>query len=308
MHRIVEVPATPAMRLLARQRHLIALLQALGGDVPCVDFQKMLLLYCKSLGDAPPYEFVPYRFGAFSFTSYADRRKLAERSLLADADSWRLSAKGRQVARAIDLPAVDEFANRYRHLAGDDLVAETYRQFPYFASRSEIVSRVLRDDPATKRRIIAATPQPTGSPLMTIGYEGRSVEAYLNVLLRHGVTVLCDVRRNPLSRKYGFSKRSLMAACEGVGVRYRHLPELGIVGDRRRSLDTQADYDRLFADYERHDLPHQGEAITAIGTLLQAGERVALTCYEHLPHQCHRHCVAEAVERLTSCECGAVHL
>ena len=54
------------------------------------------------------------------------------------------------------------------------------------------------------------------------------MEAYLNLLSVDGVTVLCDVRRNPLSRKYGCSKRALESGCTAVGIRYAHLPQLGI--------------------------------------------------------------------------------
>jgi len=43
---------------------------------------------------------VPYRFGAFSFTSYADCRKLVERGLLTDEDKrWRLTEDGVRRAR-----------------------------------------------------------------------------------------------------------------------------------------------------------------------------------------------------------------
>ncbi|WP_348602891.1 DUF488 family protein [Bartonella tribocorum] len=41
----------------------------------------------------------------------------------------------------------------------------------------------------------------------TIGYEGKSLENYLNCLLENNIKILCDVRKNPISRKYGFSKR-----------------------------------------------------------------------------------------------------
>ena len=116
-------------------------------------------------------------------------------------------------------------------------------------------------------------------------------------MLQAGVTLLCDVRRNPLSRKYGFSKRTLARGCEGVGIRYEHLPELGIDSVERQDLKTQADYDALFDRYERDMLPRQRPAVAAIVTWIQSGESVALTCYEHLPVQCHRHCVAEAVEK-----------
>jgi uncharacterized protein (DUF488 family) len=133
--------------------------------------------------------------------------------------------------------------------------------------------------------------------VVTIGYEGKSLESYLNQLLQDSVTLLCDVRRNPLSRKYGFAKGTLSKACEGVGVRYEHLPELGIASEERKDLVTQADYDALFETYERETLPRQTEALNRIRHWVAEGERVALTCYEAHACQCHRHCVAEALEK-----------
>jgi uncharacterized protein (DUF488 family) len=108
--------------------------------------------------------------------------------------------------------------------------------------------------------------------------------------------LLCDVRRNPLGRKYAFFKRTLSKSCEGVGIRYEHLPELGIASEKRRSLQTQADYDALFAVYERESLPNQQGALGSVRGWIESGERVALTCFERLPEQCHRHCVAEALK------------
>lgn len=176
-------------------------------------------------------------------------------------------------------------------------MAETYRRFPYYATRSEIAERVLAGDVAALARIEAARPAVKPVAITTIGYEGRTLESYLNELLRSGVTLLCDVRRNPLSRKYGFSKGTLSKGCEGVGLRYEHLPELGISSEQRQGLETQADYDALFADYEREALPLQGPALAKIREWVRSGERVALTCYERLPAQCHRHCVSDALER-----------
>ena len=63
-----------APMLFDRQKRLLCLLDALGGDVGNLDFQKLLLLFCSGGTVGQPYEFVPYKFGAFSFTSYADRR------------------------------------------------------------------------------------------------------------------------------------------------------------------------------------------------------------------------------------------
>jgi uncharacterized protein (DUF488 family) len=82
-----------------------------------------------------------------------------------------------------------------------------------------------------------------------------------------------------------------------VGIRYEHLPELGIASDKRKTLETQSDYDELFAEYERTTLPNQTEALDRILGWIDDGERVTLTCYERLPQQCHRTRVAKALER-----------
>ena len=191
------------------------------------------------------------------------------------------------------------FAYRYKNLRGYALVADTYRRYPYYAIRSEISEQVLADDRPTLDRIESTRPKTTPSRLFTIGYEGRSIEVYLNLLIRGGVTLLCDVRRNAISRKYGFSKTTLERACTGVGIRYEHLPELGIESSRRRGLKTEADFKGLFKEYVQESLPNQNDALETIHSWLRSGESVALTCFELEAGQCHRHCVANALEKKT---------
>lgn len=295
--------------LFERQRVLLTLLDALGGQVTPTDFQKLLFLYTR-MQEVPSYEFVPYKFGCFSFSSYADKRRLIERGLLEnDAEQWKLTTEGRAAIRKrpVDVLGAARFHKDHAELRGNDLVAEVYRKYPYYAIRSEIVDKVLKDK---KERELVAKERPAkaAAGLLTIGYEGKCLETYLNQLLRAGVTVLCDVRRNPLSRKYGFSKTTLRGACESLGIRYEHLPELGIPSEERRELNTQADYDALFEDYERDSLPHQTAALDTIRSWIKDGDRVALTCFELHPHQCHRHCVAEAIERKSRGKLKAGHL
>ena len=274
--------------LYERQRHLLALLDALGGFATHTDFQKLLFLYTRECEQTPSYDFVPYRFGSFSFTSYADKRRLIDDGLLAeDEQSWQLTPSGREAARGSNIAPlpVAGFCRRYPQ-RGDALISETYRRYPEMAVRSEIVER-LGLDSATCCRIADARPPRSAPGLLTIGYEGRSLENYLNQLFGQSVTVLCDVRRNPLSREYGFSKGTLSHACEGVGIRYEHLPELGIGSEKRQNLETQADYDALFAEYERDSLPRQKAALSRIrGWISEERERVALTCFELRPEQC----------------------
>ncbi len=281
--------------LYQRQKLLLSLLKTIGGEAKSTDFQKLLFLFTKEHEEEPSYEFVPYRFGCFSFTSYADKRKLIERGYLEDCDSWKIQKEGPAPGHK-QRQSLFQLREKYEGKRGTDLINEVYSRFPETAWRSEIVDSVIKDQ-SLKRRIKRAKPTRKGPGLATIGYEGKSLEKYLNLLLEDGVTILCDVRKNPLSRKYGFSKGALSSSCEGVGIQYRHLPELGIPSERRQELKTQKDYDDLFELYERNDLPKQSEALKRIASWVESGERVALTCYEHEPEQCHRHCVAEAVEQ-----------
>jgi uncharacterized protein (DUF488 family) len=280
-----------------RQRMLLRLLGGLGGSARNLDFQKVLFLFCQEARAEKLYDFVPYRYGAFSFTSYADRRKLTAHGLIQDNESvWQFTEDGKDAAQGEPNVLIAEFVQRLGGLRGDALVAETYRRFPYYATRSEIADRVLRGESEALARIGDAREQSAKQALFTIGYEGHSLESYLNTLIGAGVSLLCDVRRNPISRKYGFSKSTLSGACVGLGIRYEHLPELGIASAQRQELRTQEDYDVLFRLYEENWSPNQALALTVIRTWVEAGERVALTCYEHLPCQCHRRCVAEQLE------------
>jgi hypothetical protein len=296
--------------LFDRQRLLLELLDALNEPVGSTDFQKLLFLYTREAESTPSYDFVPYRYGCFSFTSYADKRRLTAQELIEDNDVWTLTEKGHRMARSgqrSPLPMA-RFAGQYKNLRGNALIADVYQRYPYFATRSEIMEKVL---PALedRARVEAARPQKKSPGLVTVGYESKTLETYLNQLLQDGVTLLCDVRRNPLSRKYGFSKSTLTHACIGVGIRYEHLPALGIPSEKRQDLETQTDYDKLFAEYERTTLPKETQTLAKIVNWIQVeGQRVALTCFELLPHQCHRHCVAEAIEKFFGPKLAANHL
>ena len=241
--------------LFERQRLLLTLLDFLDGPVGNTDFQKLLFLYTRECEESPSYEFVPYKFGGFSFTSYADKRRLTEFGLLAkDESQWQLTEAGRQAARksAMQPLVVARFCRERTGLRGNALISEQYRKFPYYATRSDIVEKVLPDAVA-RRRVAEARPKNDKPGLVTIGYEGKCLENYLNQLLRAGVTVLCDVRRNPLSRKYGFSKGTLSKACEGLGIRYEHLPQLGIASEERRNLRRRRITTRCSRTYERDE-------------------------------------------------------
>lgn len=299
-----------SIMLFVRRRLLLTLLDAFGQRLSNTDFQKLLFLYTMECETTPSYDFVPYRFGAFSFTSYADKRRLIEAGLLVDDDHhWQLTEVGRGAVgkKPVAQEAIARFCRQHIRLRGDRLIAEVYRRYPYYATRSEIVERILYD-PTDLSRVVAAQPRRRGAGLLTIGYEGKTLEKYLNQLLKASVTLLCDVRRNPLSRKYGFSKGTLSKACEGLGIRYEHIPELGIASSSRHNLRAQSDYDHLFALYEDNLSFHNAALSMILGWIEREGYRVALTCFEEEPSMCHRHCIAKALEQLGDSTLASQHL
>ena len=128
--------------------------------------------------------------------------------------------------------------------------------------------------------------------LYTIGYEGQSIESYLNRLLSHDVAVLCDVRKNPMSRKFGFSKSSLSRFLRQVGIRYIHIPTLGIESAHRRNIETQEARSALFNEYEVRTLKQRNNELNLLMSLMRDHRRLALTCFEADHTTCHRHVIA----------------
>ena len=285
--------------LYKRQKLLLDLIHAAGGELAATDLQKVLFLFVRQCEDTPSYRFVPYKFGCFSFQSYADRAVLQRKGVIHGSDEtlWKLTAKAKPYLDSKREAELSHFLSSVVPERGDALVQRVYRLDPYFATRSEILDRVFPDK-RDQKPIRSARPTAMEEAVFTIGYEGDSIDGYLDRLIRHNVKLLCDVRRNPLSRKTGFSKRQLDSYCDKVGIAYRHLPELGIPGHRRRELNTKADYCALFAEYRKEDLPEARPAIEELGRLLKKYKRIALTCFEKEHDWCHRHCVADEMEKV----------
>jgi len=251
------------------------------------DFQRLLFDYsrrCRERGVDPPYDFVAREYGPRSYTAAADRDRLARHGLLTSG-VWRLTQEGHRLAGKLENRDVAVFA------------ARPGRRNDASEAGVENQTSVGDHDPGE-------APEDNGSPngglLATIGYERRSYEAYFNQLLGVGISRLCDVRRNPFSRKWGFSKRLLSHGCEELGIRYEPFPELGIAFSHRAGLSDRASYNRLFARYEASTLPRCRDAVARIAGWIDAGERVAITCYERDSRDCHRSRLATAIVKTAS--------
>jgi len=284
----------PSAPVYHRQRMLLFLLHAAGGRLSKLDLQKLLFLYVQD-SDATHYTFVPYKYGCYSFLARDDMDLLAKRGWLRvgrnHVDLTTPLAGQNWASESPERLGVTRWL-RTHELRGDQLIREVYRRYPYYAIRSEMKERLLDDTELERVNDVARATLKSGQTLFTLGYEGIHFEEYANKLLRNGVRLLCDVRRNPLSRKFGFSGRALATLLPKLGIEYLHLPELGIASEQRKDLDAEGARKRLFEAYSR-ELPEKDHALDGIRTLLREKGPIALTCFEQHPKDCHRHCIAD---------------
>ncbi|MGE8400047.1 MAG: DUF488 family protein [Delftia tsuruhatensis] len=132
--------------------------------------------------------------------------------------------------------------------------------------------------------------------IMTIGYEGASIEDFLATLVKAKVTVLLDVREIPVSRRKGFSKKLLADHVASVGIVYRHERDLGSPKEIRHQLHADGDYTTYFRSFSKY-IESQRPLLEKLAFELDGN--VALVCYERDPATCHRSVVAKRLELMT---------
>lgn len=278
-----------------RRKIILSLLQLFDNELEKLAFQKLLFLFSQRK-QKPAYEFVPFQYGCYSFSAQADVLTMCQQQLLQDKDHkiYKLDRTNYiDTLKVDDMKMLLELKQVYGKMQTQALVKHTYIHYPYYAINSSIAEKILNHQQVQK--VVASKPAKKETVLFTIGYEGISLEAYLNKLILNDVKLLIDVRRNPISMKYGFSKRTLKKFCESLGIQYLHIPEVGIASEQRQVLNSQKDYDLLFLNYQKNTLSETALQQAQILNLLQEHQRVALTCFESNICQCHRKPLAESI-------------
>lgn len=278
-----------------RRKVILALLELFEGELEKIRLQKLLFLFSIRQVKAD-YDFIPYKYGCYSYSANADLTAMVEQGILAEnANGFEKKDKGVYLTKLkeADKKELLQIKTQYGKMSGNALMKHTYLNFPYYATKSVKAKEILSSE--EQEKVNKAKPTSNKTILFTIGYEGISLEEYLNRLLKHDVKVLVDVRMNPLSMKFGFSKTLLKRYCESLDIKYMHFPNLGIQSEQRQSLNSQGDYDKLFAVYRKENLTKTKGEQQVLIKLLQENKRIALTCFEADICQCHRKHLADAI-------------
>ncbi|GGL57849.1 DUF488 domain-containing protein [Planomonospora parontospora] len=121
-------------------------------------------------------------------------------------------------------------------------------------------------------------------PLFTIGHSTHSFSVFRDLLRRHGITAVADVRSIPVSRfAPQFNRDAINRSLCDAGIKYVFLgKELGArTNDPDCYIDGRVQYKRL---------ARTAEFTNGIARLLKGAEieRIAIMCTEQEPLDCHR--------------------
>ena len=291
-----------------RRKVLMALLQSFDGQLEKIALQKLLFLMTSKQKEAT-YSFIPFHFGSYSISANADLTAMVRHGLLTeDVNNFSKADKTNYVHKLTieDQKILSEIKSNYEKLNSKELMKFTYLNFSYYAINSKTAKDILTKSEYEK--VLSAKPINDRTILFTIGYEGISLEEYLNRLIKNDVKTLVDVRNNPVSMKFGFSKNTLRLYCEKLGIEYIHVPEVGIRSEYRQGLKVQADYNELFEQYKKSTLQETKDHQNKILEILKNKRRIALTCFESDTSKCHRSYLAKSIIELSDWKFELKHI
>lgn len=231
--------------------------------------------------EMPFYHFFAYKQGPFSHLCFYDLRQLKANRLINEGET-ALTQEGKAALNGTERKydhhrignMLDKFSNEKQ------ITDYVYRRYPEYTVRSELIKQTPIEEPV--------------AGFFTIGYEGKDIDQFLNILVQNKIGLLIDIRRNPFSMNFFYIGGALSKKLKDVDIDYLHIPELGIESEERKNLKTKEDYENLFEKYRR-TLPIKEVYINRI-IELGTNRSVALLCYEADSSFCHRGEVARVIK------------
>ncbi len=269
--------------MLNRRTLLLSLLAQ--SEMPMPTMRVHLLLALIALGEEKPsYRFIPTGDGPYSIDLLHDLRSFEKAGEVTVGDktvqfhedvgdplTYAL-AEGEQ---DLLLESLATYGARSEKALLDEILAKR----PFFGIRTDSDDAGIE---AIREEIRSA---PRG--LYTLGYEGLSIDAFVNHLVECDVHTVVDVREFAFSRRSEFAKTNLEEALALGGIAYIGMPEVGIPTKARKEILEHKSKEELLEYYEAEILPTTGPAAASVASLV-AEHNTALICHEEDPGECHR--------------------
>ncbi len=165
----------------------MALLEIFDGRLEKIRLQKLLFLFSQRQAKAE-YDFIPYKYGCYSYSATADLTTMVQKGFLVDDNDGLSKIDKVSYLKSIkeeDKKYLFEVKKLYGRLDGNGLMKHTYLNYPYFAINSIKAKELL--SAADFKKVNDTRPASDKTILYTIGYEGISLEEYLNRLIKNNV-------------------------------------------------------------------------------------------------------------------------
>jgi uncharacterized protein (DUF488 family) len=281
-----------------RQRALLAVVDELSKREKSSRFmleKNMFLLKKEELidDDLKFYSFFPYKYGPFSNLSFIDLNKLGSKGYLNnDGGNLKITDKAKKPINSLKSKTRYKIIRMAKRFDSDKQLKDyVYTNYPEYTVKSNNPQEHEMDNLPG---------------LFTIGYEGRDIDAFLDILIQNNIDILVDVRRNPFSMVLTYTKKKLSEYLQKADINYLHIPKLGIDGSQRQKLETKQDYEKLFEEYMQKIIGKQDELNQLRDLSLK--ERIALMCFERSPDMCHRGEIAKEMRKQWGSELTINHL
>jgi len=232
------------------------------------------------------YDFIPYKFGPYSFEMEKDINFLYKLGLInISNNNISMSKKIFLFLEKIKKENYLNFKNyNFINWSESKLLDYIYNKYPYYTQNSLIKKNYFK---SPKKQIIK---------IYTIGYEGRTIDNFLNTLIKKGIKAVIDVRSLPFSNKYGFSKYWFLKYIKEFKIDYYNIPNLGIPKNIRMNR-TKEEY----FNWYKNSLINKIYDLREIISLIKL-KPSCLMCFEKNFNDCHRGILAQRLKKITGLE------
>lgn len=126
---------------------MLALLQLFDGQIDKISLQKLLFLVTQRQAK-PEYDFIPYKYGCYSYSAHADLAAMVRKNILTDLEnekSYKINETTNyfNTLKEADKKLILEIKQQYGKMNAKSLMKHTYLNFPYWAINSEAASEIL---------------------------------------------------------------------------------------------------------------------------------------------------------------------
>ncbi len=116
-----------------RRKVILGLIELLGGEVEKLRFQKLLFLYAMKKQN-PEYDFVPYKFGCYSYSAKADMNTMVKKGFLSESENKYGKADTSSYFKKLkvtDRQLLQEVVSDYGSMRSNAHIKPTYLNFPF---------------------------------------------------------------------------------------------------------------------------------------------------------------------------------